>query len=563
MKFWITKILEKLEFINLNHLNYMLSKIKKKFKILPGHFWVLVVIICLGIFMRTYNFHAWLDFGSDQVNDANRVGAVVEGRASWPAYGPDMGNSGKGGRANRFRLGPIYYDFEIISAKMFGNSPVSMALPDLLFSILSLPLFYYFLRKIFAVNLSLALTGLYAISFYALSFSHSAWNVNSIPFFSLLFLTALYEFMLAKEETHWGWIIGLGVSLGVSVQLHAILLVLFPATLFFAWLLFLRKDRRIWKKMLVVILLMLILNLGQIAGERQNGFKNTKIFLDSVTGPSTKSEDNWLVRAFNDLSCNFQSNAYMLSAVGNGECNFLFGQITGESSANKLFRSKIFQPISIVKIIICLVFSFFGYGSLIYYFRKENQSKKRYFFGLIIVYVGLSFFVMLPILDSAIRYFVHLFFLPLILLGFLVEFLIEKVSQKYLVTVLTIVFLVIVASNLNSMYLQIKDDFVQSRIILGPVEEMVSYVIAGSNAQTEIYLYVDSSALDYLKSLRYIASQKGVALLKTGDKDVVPPGKAKFYLSIWGGSPALTQINGMSYADYRLFDQVAIFHLTD
>ena len=541
----------------------MLGNIEKKFKILPGHFWVLVLIVFLGIFMRTYNFHAWLDFGSDQVNDATRVGEVVEGRSPWPAYGPDMGNSGKGGRTNRFRLGPIYYDFEIISAKLFGNSPVSMAIPDLLFSILSLPLFYYFLRKIFAVNLSLVLTGLYAISFYALSFSHSAWNVNSIPFFSLLFLTALYEFILAKEETHWGWIIALGIALGISVQLHAILMVLFPATLFFAWLIFLRKDLKIWKKMIMVILLMLILNLGQIVGESRNGFKNGKIFLDSVTGPSTKSEDSWLVRASNDLSCTFQANAFMLFAVGDGNCDFSVSQFLGGGGAGKAFLRKIIEPKFELKILMCLLFSLGGYWLLAVNFRKKNQPAKKYFLGLLLIYLILSFFVMLPILDSAIRYFVHLFFLPLILLGFLVEFLIEKVSRKYFTVIVVVSFLAIVGLNLNAVYLQIKDNFVQSRIILGPVEEMVEYLTINSFNQTEIYLYVDSSALDYLKSLRYIASQRGVTLLKTGDNDAVPAGKARFYLSAWKGEPPLTRINRMSYNDYKVFNQVAIFHLNN
>src|SRR5476651_2222903 len=105
--------------------------IAKIIKRMPRHVWILVAIVILGIFMRSYNFHDWLDFGSDQVNDATRVGAVVEGGAPWPSYGPDMGNSGTGGRQNRFRIGPIYYDAEIISAKIFGNNPQSMAYPDL------------------------------------------------------------------------------------------------------------------------------------------------------------------------------------------------------------------------------------------------------------------------------------------------------------------------------------------------------------------------------------------------------------------------------------------------
>ena len=535
---------------------------KKAINSVSSRLWILLAIIIVGIFLRTYNFHAWLDFGSDQVNDATRVGAVVRGSAAWPVYGPDMGNSGSGGRANRFRLGPMYYDFEIISAKIFGDSPVSMAYPDLLFSILSIPLFYYFLRKIFGVDLSLALTGLYTISFYSLSFSHSAWNVNSIPFFSLLFLTSLYEFILAKEKTHWGWVIGLGIALGVSVQLHAILLVLFPATLFFTWLFFLRKCSMIWKKMAVVTLLLLILNLGQIIGEKQNDFKNSKIFLESIMGSSAKSSDSLAIKAANDLSCTFQANAYMLSSVGQSNCDFSLSQFLGGGGHNKGFLRKVIQPVFIIKVILCLLFSLFGYGILLDDFKKGKLHERRYFFGLMLIYLVLSFFVMLPVIDSAIRYFVHLFFLPFIFLGFMVEFLIKKFGKKYFI-VSIIIFSLLIFSNSNSTYLEIKENFVQTRITLGPIEAMVDYMITNSNSQKEIHLYVDSGALDYLKSLKYVAVQKNVSLLKTGDKDILPPGAVKFYLSTTNSDSTLTQINGMKYDYYKAFDRVCLFHLTN
>ena len=85
----------------------MNKNIKEKIQKISKSVWILLAIILLGAFLRSYNFQSWLDFGSDQVNDATRVGAVVEGKAPWPAYGPDMGNSGTGGRENRFRVGPI------------------------------------------------------------------------------------------------------------------------------------------------------------------------------------------------------------------------------------------------------------------------------------------------------------------------------------------------------------------------------------------------------------------------------------------------------------------------
>jgi hypothetical protein len=529
---------------------------------IPKHLWILLAIIFVGIFLRAYNFHNWLDFGSDQVKDANIVGAVIEGKAPWPSYGPDMGNSGTGGRQNRFRIGPMYYDFEIISAKIFGNNPTSMAYPDLLFSILSIPLFYYFLRKIFGTNLSLALTGLYSISFYSLYFSHSAWNINSIPFFSLLFLLSLYEFIVAKEKTHWGWIVALGIALGVSVQLHAILLVLFPVTLFFACVIFMRKNPQVWKKLGVVIVIMIILNLGQIIGEEQSNFKNSKIFLYSVTGPSIKSDDNLFVRTVSDLNCNFQANSYMLSSIGDGNCNFSLTTAMGHGLDKKILK-KIASRRFILEAIICIIFSILGYYLLIYRYIKEENKKRKYFFGLVMLYAVLSFVVMFPVIDADLRYFVHVFFVPFIFLGFVIDFLMQKLSKKYVVMISALLLIFLAASNIFSIYLEVRDEFAQSRIILGQVESMVDYMISNSDSQKNIYLFNDANAGNYFNSLKYIANEKNISLLRAGDKDIIPPEKAKFYLSVGIGSDSATQINGKDFDSYKVFNQVTLFHLTN
>jgi 4-amino-4-deoxy-L-arabinose transferase-like glycosyltransferase len=533
---------------------------KKIPKSVPRHLWILLGIVLFGIFLRVYNFHNWLDFGSDQVNDASRVGAVVESKTPWPGYGPDMGNSGTGGRANRFRLGPIYYDAEIISAKMFGDNPVSMAYPDLLFSILSLPLFYLLLRRIFDKDLSLILTGLFSVSFYTLTFSHSAWNVNSIPFFSMLFLLSLYEFILAKEMTHWGWIFALGIALGVGVQLHAILLVLFPATLFFAFVFWLRKNYRAWKKLSVVLALMLVLNLGQIITEQQNSFKNSKIFLASVMGSDAKGSDSLLIRSANDISCTIQANTYIISSVGSGDCDFSLSQFLAGGGEGKKLSNEIIQPHFIVKTILCLMFSLLGYWLLLNGFRRKEQRKKSLFLGLIMLYAVLSFFVMLPVIGTATRYFVHLFFLPFIFLGLMFEMLAQKLGKKYLLF-LMITLVSIVALNVNSIYLEVRDDFVQSRITLGPVEAMVDYMIANSGSQNEIYLFSDASSSDYIKSLVYVAAQKKVTLLRAGDKDNLSAEKAKFYLNAGIWTESTKQINGKNFDSYKIFNSETLFHL--
>ena len=70
--------------------------------------WTLVILIIAGVFLRTYRFKDWLLVASDQMRDLTLVSNVVNGSASWPLLGPDM--SGGGG----FKLGPIYYYFQII-----------------------------------------------------------------------------------------------------------------------------------------------------------------------------------------------------------------------------------------------------------------------------------------------------------------------------------------------------------------------------------------------------------------------------------------------------------------
>ena len=146
-----------------------MNKIKEKIKKIPTFVWILAVIILVGIFLRAYNFHDWLEFRNDQSRDAFLVRDVIDGNLAWPLLGPKMSFTGtlyNSDEANAFHLGPMYYYFQIISAKIFGDYPDKLAYPDLLFSILSIPLLYFFLNIYFSRKLSLSLTGLYAISDY-------------------------------------------------------------------------------------------------------------------------------------------------------------------------------------------------------------------------------------------------------------------------------------------------------------------------------------------------------------------------------------------------------------
>ena len=287
---------------------------------------IAIAIFSIGVFLRSYHFHDWLDFGNDQVTDATIVGKVVNHKAPWPLLGPQMSHSGyvEGIHKKQYHLGPIFYYFEIISAKLFGNYPDKLAYPDWLFDVLTLPLLYLFFKRFFSINITLALTGLWAVSFFVLGFSRSAWNPNPIPFFVLLFLLSLMEFLARKEKIGWLWAVFLGIALGVSIQLHAILLVLLPLVTLVVFLFLLKKNWWVWKKWAVVFLIALVLNGGQIASELKKNFANTRIFFTSLQSDNGSSRGTILDNIPLNISCHAQANAYILSSLGDSECNFSF-----------------------------------------------------------------------------------------------------------------------------------------------------------------------------------------------------------------------------------------------
>src|SRR3989344_5909340 len=101
-------------------------KIIKLIKSADKHIWILMAIILLGVFLRAYNFHDGLRFNADQARDATLASQVIDGGKAWPLLGPKAGGT-------NFRLGPIFYYFQIISGKVFGNLPDKFAYPDLFF----------------------------------------------------------------------------------------------------------------------------------------------------------------------------------------------------------------------------------------------------------------------------------------------------------------------------------------------------------------------------------------------------------------------------------------------
>jgi 4-amino-4-deoxy-L-arabinose transferase-like glycosyltransferase len=407
--------------------------------------WLALFLITLaGIFLRTYDFHKYLTFSRDQHRDFDLVRSVVEYNAPWPLLGPNM-TGGQG-----FQLGPAYYWFQIISAKLFGVERTHQAYPDVFFSILSIPLLYYFLRKYFSQTASLLATAVYAFSFFDIEYSRFAWNVNLIPFFVLLFLAAFGEFLAKNEKTGWSWIILAGFAMGIGVQLHAIIMLLLPAVVLVGSAFLFYADKKIaWKKLAVLVLIALALNITQPISEFQTNFTNTKDLQKAFLSQSTEADP--VKELALDVACNAEVNTHAISGLGNDKmCDFLYADNLPDSSySTPLTLSK--KPLELLGEIISLLFSVAGVGFLIVCFGKEADRGKKYFLGLIMLYSALYFLVMLSVAPgSRMRYYLPIIFLAFVFLAFIFDYLMQKYPRRYIWPSL-IIFLFLLGTNLESL----------------------------------------------------------------------------------------------------------------
>ncbi len=538
------------------------------------------IILAVGIFLRTYHFRDWLLFGDDQIRDAYITNDVISGKSPLPLVGPFMSYSGDGehSEAESFHMGPIYYYFQIISAKLFGNYPDKLAYPDVFFSILSIPLLFLFFRIYFNKNISLGITGLYAISDYFISYSRFAWNTNLIPFFVLLFLLSLYKFLEKNEKTNYIWILFLGISLGIGFQLHAIVMILFSVVTFSVFLFSMKKNFRAWKKWAVVLLIFMFLNASQIISEVKTNFSNSKSLLHSVRNNSSGTPSINSIsfsRLGNDLDCHAEANFFLLTSYGSGRCVHDFISAKPDTWKSHYFQNFV-GGAEFAILLTSLIFSISGYLFLVYLAKSEKDQTKKHFLQLIVLYCVVGFLIMLPLSKNDInelRYFVFGFFVPFLFLGFLLKFISAKIRKlMLLIPVMIILFGLLIYSNvqaINSEAGPFRDSRVTCsnlyKVTLGELENAVQYIVSYSDGQKKIYLDKDSSHRVMSDALVYLLARRGIEAVKLKEdvsSDSVEDGQ-RFYLSckMPGAFPRGTTLRfDEDYSDQRV-GEFYIFHL--
>ena len=488
----------------------------------------IAIIVLIGFVFRAYNFSEWLRFNMDQSRDISLVEYSINNH-NWPLLGPKAGGT-------EFRLGSAFYDFQIFSAKIFGASPVTVAYPDLFFSLLSIPLFFLLVRALFVRTISFSLTWLFAISYFVIKYSRFAWNPNSTPFFVMLFIYSIYRISNTKGKDKNWWAVSAGIAIGICIQMHTTLLIIMPVVaLIFAYYLF--KNKTLTKISLSIILVSaMFVNIPQIISELKTGGLNTFAFISSIKNKNSRNgsiNENLIL----NLVCHTRANFGIITSYGQEEeCGY--NDVIRD--AKKLDGKRMLLTDKIVFVLYvfgAIIFSLGGYYLVIYELRKEINRDKKIFLKLFLSYVILTFlFFIAWATELSMRFFLILEFVPFLLLGFWLKFLSEKVKKQWISVV---IMLVLSFLCLRKDYLIFKDLQFGGReingnfeyITLGEVNFITSYIKNNNNGNKTAYLDAQAGYLfKAFKSLKFIANKFDLELVELDKSINLVSGDRIFYL---------------------------------
>lgn len=403
----------------------MPNLIKSKYFLISA----LALVILAGAFLRSYNHHDWLHFELDQARDWQLIKTVSEeGAGKLPLLGPRSSGS-------EFRLGPVFYVFQYISAGIFGDGPDKLAYPELLFGILSIPLFYLFSREYFFKSISFALATMFSFSLFAIYYSRFSWNPNAIPFFTLLLFYSLLR--LSREETRKKkiiWIIIAALALGITVQLHTLALVALPIIV--AAYLLLTKTKANWKAYLAGALVFLIFVSPIIANDAVSGFSNTKAFFAAAADRQESQAGHTLagktLREVQELS-----SAYAL-IMSSEKIGFPI-KAPVKSTLKSILTGKLNDPFekrNLLYLSLLIAAVFIGFVLLAMKLLKPfaEERRRRNFIMLILIWQIIYFALFVPLaFKQAPRFYLTVIFIPFILAGVYLEAMLKiKKAGVYL-----------------------------------------------------------------------------------------------------------------------------------
>ncbi|MDA1317494.1 MAG: glycosyltransferase family 39 protein [bacterium] len=170
---------------------------------------IVLILMIIGIFLRTYEFEGFTTYLSDQGRDAIIVKNIATFQ-HWPAIGAPSS-------VGQVYLGPFYYYLIAPFLPLFMFNPVGLSYASLFYSIVGMALVYYVIRKDHGIIMALTTLFLMTFSVTLISFARFSWNPNLLPYFGFF---TLYFFSKWLKEKNLISSLMFGSVFGLAIQLH-------------------------------------------------------------------------------------------------------------------------------------------------------------------------------------------------------------------------------------------------------------------------------------------------------------------------------------------------------
>lgn len=476
---------------------------------------VLVLVIAVGFFLRSYHFTDWLHFELDQSRDALVIDRALDGDAAdLPLLGPKAAGT-------LLRLPPTFYNLQYVSALVFGHDPAGMAVLVMLASTGSLLFFFLLARRYFSWQISLALTLLMAVSHFFVMYGRFAWNPNFVPFFTLLGWYGLLRSVDASEamKRRQYWLIGGIVALTLATHFHFLaLLTLPPAAVAF---LFWARPRFSWRVWVVALGLALLTFTPVVLNEIKAGGTNTTEFMKAVTEKSDTGDDHVLIEKIIRNISEHALHTLVITTGYEGGTFPSFLWVDGRLRWNCPERCDAGKVPGVIAVLVLLL----SVCTLFIRWYSESDQTRRNFLTLLIVWLAFpaALFTLLAY-SVAPRFFLVAGPVFLFLIALFFQSLADRLPRLIGQGLLVSMFTALIMSNLIFLFDRFSElraapiaavDSVPDRIL----KERVRVTLEQQNAIIDylaqrsaergfpIYMY---SQPEYRRALKYLLGKRGI-----------------------------------------------------
>lgn len=245
---------------------------------------ILFLIILLALFLRSYKINSLPSLNPDEAAlGYNAYSLLLTGKdehgTSWPLHFESFGDFKPGGY--------IYLDLPFI--KVMGLTPMTVRLPNLIFSILTVYVLFLLINLI-SDNYALSLLSAFvmAISPWAIHFSRGAWETSTALFFLLLGVYWFYSYII-NHKSYFLYLFPIPVALSFYIY-HSVRVI--APCLFL--ILFIINFKKLFRPQIIISLIIgALITIPVLTSFLHNGgaARFTGVGLTADYGPIARAEE--------------------------------------------------------------------------------------------------------------------------------------------------------------------------------------------------------------------------------------------------------------------------------